>query len=42
MVYERFGVSFQPAMAIVKTDGSVESLAGAVDKELLTQIVSEA
>lgn len=41
-MYDRFGVSFQPALAVVKTDGTVEMLAGAVDEELLTQIVSEA
>ena len=41
-MFDRFGVSFQPALAVVKADGSVETLAGAVDKTLLTQIVSEA
>jgi len=41
-VYDRFGVSYQPAMVIVDTDGSTELIAGAVDEELLAQIVSEA
>jgi peroxiredoxin len=42
IVYNRFGVAYQPAMAIVKTDGSVESVAGAVNGDLLDQIISEA
>ena len=41
-IYSRFDVVYQPAMAIVKTDGSVETIAGAVDGELLNQIISEA
>jgi hypothetical protein len=35
-------VAFQPAFAIVKTDGSIESVAGVVDDSLLDQIISEA
>lgn len=42
MVYRRFDVAFQPAIAIVKTDGSIESVAGAVNGDLLDQIISEA
>lgn len=41
-VYERFDVAFQPALAIVKTDGSIETVAGMVDDTLLDQIISEA
>lgn len=41
-VYDRFGVPYQPAFVIVRTDGSTESIAGAVEPELLTQIISEA
>lgn len=41
-VYDRFGVSYQPAMVIVNTDGSTELITGAVDEELLAQIISEA
>ena len=41
-VFNRFGIAYQPAMAIVRADGSVETVAGAVDGELLDQIVSEA
>ena len=37
----RFDVAFQPAMVIVKADGRIETLAGAVDETLLTQIISE-
>jgi len=35
-------VAFQPAIAIVKNDGSIESVAGVVDDALLDQIISEA
>lgn len=41
-IYARFDMAFQPAFAIVKTDGSIESVAGAVDDSLLDQIISEA
>ena len=39
-VFDRFGVSYQPALVIVNTDGSTELVAGAVDEELLGQIIS--
>jgi len=42
IVFNRFDVAFQPAMSIVKTDGSIESIAGAVSGDLLDQILSEA
>lgn len=41
-VFDRFGISYQPAFVIVNTDGSTETIAGAVDEELLDQIISEA
>jgi peroxiredoxin len=41
-VFDRFDVAFQPAFAIVKTDGSIESVAGVVADSLLDQIISEA
>ena len=41
-VYSRFGVAYQPALAVVRTDGSVETVAGAIDGPLLEQIVAEA
>lgn len=40
-VYNRFGIAYQPAVVIVNTDGSTETIAGAVDQSLLEQIVSE-
>ncbi len=41
-VFDRFGISYQPAFVVVKTDGSTELIAGAVDGDLLDQIISEA
>lgn len=40
-VFSRFDIAFQPAFVIVKADGSIETLAGAPDDALLTQIISE-
>jgi len=40
-VFSRFDVAFQPALVIVKTDGGIETVAGAVDESLLDQIISE-
>lgn len=40
-VFQRFDVAFQPAMVIVKSDGTTETVAGAVDDALLNQIISE-
>jgi peroxiredoxin len=42
VVFNRFDVAFQPAMSIVKADGSIESIAGAMNGDLLDQIISEA
>ena len=41
-MFDRFDVAFQPAMSIVKADGSIESIAGALSDDLLDQIISEA
>jgi peroxiredoxin len=41
-VFDRFGVAYQPALVIVNTDGSTELVAGAVDEDLLGQIIAEA
>ncbi len=41
-VFDRFGVAYQPALVIVKTDGSTELVAGAVEPDLLAQIIGEA
>ncbi len=40
-VFARFDVAFQPALVIVKPDGGLETVAGAVDEALLDQIISE-
>ena len=40
-VFSRFDVAFQPALVIVKPDGGIETVAGAVDETLLDQIISE-
>jgi hypothetical protein len=40
-VFDRFEVAYQPALVIVNTDGSTELVAGAVDEQLLEQIISE-
>jgi peroxiredoxin len=41
-IYEKFGIAYQPALVIVKADGSTERVAGSVDPSLLQQIISEA
>lgn len=41
-VFARFDVAFQPAMVIVKADGSIETIAGAISGPLLDQIITEA
>ena len=41
-IFNRFGIAYQPAMAIIRADGGVETIAGAVDTALLEQIVNEA
>jgi len=40
-VFARFDVAFQPALVIVKPDGTTETVAGAVDSSLLDQIIAE-
>ena len=40
-VFSRFQIAFQPALVIVKADGSTETIAGAVDAALLDQILAE-
>lgn len=40
-VYARFDVAFQPAFVIVKADGELETVAGAVTGSLLEQIIAE-
>lgn len=41
-IYDRFGITYQPALVVVNTDGSTETVAGSVDEQLLDQIVGEA
>jgi len=41
-IFDRFGVAYQPALVVVKADGSTETVTGAVEPELLDQIISEA
>ena len=41
-MFNRFGISYQPAIVLVVTDGSTELFVGAVGHELLEQIISEA
>jgi len=41
-VFTRFGVAYQPAIAIVLPDGEVQTIAGAVDEEILDSILSDA
>ena len=41
-VFDRFGVPYQPALVVVRTDGSTELVAGEVEPELLAQIIGEA
>ena len=41
-MFNRFGIVYQPALVVVNTDGSTETVAGAVDATLLRQIISEA
>ena len=40
-VFDRFGVSYQPALVIVRADGSTELLAGEVDETVLDEILSQ-
>ena len=40
-VYERFDVAYQPALVVVQADGTTETVAGALDEDLLDQIISE-
>jgi peroxiredoxin len=41
-VYDRFEIPLQPAVVVVRPDGQVETLFGAVDEALLDQLVGDA
>jgi len=38
----RFGIGYQPAVVVVQTDGTSEIIGGAVNDNLLNQIISDA
>lgn len=42
VIYDRFGVPYQPAFALVGIDGSVETLIGAADEAILDMLISGA
>jgi hypothetical protein len=42
VVYERFAIPVQPALVVVGSDGGVETRFGAVDDDLLDQLVGDA
>jgi len=42
VVFTRFEVAYQPAIAIVHPDGDVETVLGAADGELLDSLVQRA
>lgn len=39
-MFDRFGVAGQPAAAVVSPDGEVELLLGAIDAELLDDVIN--
>ena len=41
-IYERFAIPVQPAVVVVRPDGHVETLFGAVDGAELDQLVNDA
>ncbi|MAT07437.1 MAG: hypothetical protein CL424_20625 [Acidimicrobiaceae bacterium] len=41
-VFTRFGVAYQPAIAIVLPDGEVQTIQGAADGDMLDSILSQA
>ena len=41
-VFGRFGVAYQPAIAIVTPDGEVQTLRGAADEDVLDGILTDA
>ena len=41
-IYARFGVPGQPAFAIIRPDGEVETLIGAADEAVLDGIITDA
>lgn len=41
-MFQRFGVGYQPAIAVVTPDGEVQTILGAADEDLLDDILSDA
>lgn len=41
-VYDRFEIPYQPAVVVVRPDGTVETLYGAADEAVLDQLIGEA
>jgi peroxiredoxin len=39
-IYDRFGVPYQPAFALVDADGNVETLIGAADDDVLDMLIN--
>ena len=42
LVYERFGVAFQPAMVVIQPDGTLERLSGSLDSGTVEEIIAQA
>lgn len=40
VLYDRFGVPQQPALVVIRSDGTTEALFGAVEPELLRSILT--
>ena len=41
-MFQRFGVTTQPAIALVVPDGEVQTIFGAADEELLDSVLRDA
>lgn len=41
-MFTRFGITTQPALALIMPDGEVQTLFGAADDELLDSLISAA
>ncbi|MEM8620876.1 MAG: redoxin domain-containing protein [Actinomycetota bacterium] len=42
LVYERFGVAFQPAMVVIQPDGTLERLSGSLDDAAIESVLAAA
>lgn len=41
-VFDRFGIPYQPAFALVHTDGRIDSLLGSADADVIDMIIGQA